>query len=430
MNRSIITYLFILFSGVQIGFAQHIDSVATSDGLQGMRFHIYYPVNQIQVDTSYMDNPINLKEIDTYLARSPWIDSIVIYSYASPEGSYRRNQYLAAKRGAAAKQYILSRVPEGRHFPDTLIHLRPEAENWGGLREEVWNGYHRTDRSEVLAILDSDLPDEQKKRRLKRLNHGITWQYLLKHHMPHLRYATWVSVWGELPKEEILLPEPVSYRMPDATRFPTDLLAPCYELPEREEYDTRTVVAIKSNLLYDAVTWLNFAIEVPLYDERFSLLYYHQFPWWRGGEHNNKYCMRFLGIGGEARWWFRPMPRPADERHVKRDKLMGHFLGLYGQGGKWDFERKRKYCYQGEFWSAGLTYGYAMPIGRRLNLEFSLSVGYASIPYRHYVPTEDYSLLIRDRDKTGTWHYVGPTKAEVALVLPILMKYKKKGGNR
>ena len=77
-------------------------------------------------------------------------------------------------------------------------------------------------------------------------------------------------------------------------------------------------------------------------------------------------------------------------------------------------------------WSAGVTYGYAMPISRHLNLEFSLSVGYARIPYQHYIPSEDWQHLWRDRDNTGVLHYFGPTQLQVSLVWPILIKYRVK----
>jgi hypothetical protein len=61
-------------------------------------------------------------------------------------------------------------------------------------------------------------------------------------------------------------------------------------------------------------------------------------------------------------------------------------------------------------------------------MEFSISVGYASIAYRKYEPSEDYEILWRDPVKHGRWHYFGPTKLQVSLVYPILMTTKKKGG--
>lgn len=397
---------------------------ARTDTTEVRHFRIYYPINKVKLYENYMDNAQNLQVIRTYLAESPRIDSIVIYSYASPEGPYHFNKWLAGERGATAKRYILSQVPEGREFPDSLIHLRPEAENWAGLRDEVWLHYHEEDREEVLTLLDSDMPDAEKKVRLQRLNGRKAWRYMLKHIMPKLRYATWISVWAPI------LPQTSVQPLESAAELSEPVTPEPLDLPWKR---TRTVLAVKSNLLYDALTWANFSVEVPftIQGRQFSALYQHQFPWWTWGEADNEYCNRFLSIGGEVRWWFRPQPRPASDRRVVRDRLVGHHLGLYCLSGKWDFERKRDICYQGEFWSVGLSYGYAMPIGKRLNLEFTLAVGYAGIPYRGYTPSPDYEILYRDPEDSGRWHYFGPTRAEVSLVLPITVTktyQKKKGG--
>ena len=63
-------------------------------------------------------------------------------------------------------------------------------------------------------------------------------------------------------------------------------------------------------------------------------------------------------------------------------------------------------------------------------MEFSISAGYARIPYQHYIPTDDYSILLKDNDLAGTLHYFGPTKAEISLVIPIRATYYRKGGAR
>jgi hypothetical protein len=193
----------------------------------------------------------------------------------------------------------------------------------------------------------------------------------------------------------------------------------------------RTVLALKTNLLLDAVTAANFALEIPV-NKHFSLQYFQTTPWWRTS--GNKYCMQFLSFGGEARWWFLPRVKPATEKLKQRDAIVGHFLGLYGWGGFGDIQIGRKFCHQFDFWSAGLTYGYALPVSKSLNMEFTISFGYAHIPYQHYVPTEDFSILIKDHNLAGTLHYFGPTKAEISLVIPIrsnpASKASKKGGDR
>lgn len=62
-----------------------------------------------------------------------------------------------------------------------------------------------------------------------------------------------------------------------------------------------------------------------------------------------------------------------------------------------------------------------------VNLEFSLSAGYAKINYRGYLPSEDYSILWRDLNNKGKLYYVGPTKVQISLVVPIRKTHKKGG---
>lgn len=369
-----------------------------------------------------MDNARQTTRIKHYLARSPRIDSITIYAYASPEGVYEHNVWLARKRAEAAERYILEHIPAGCDFDERTIRLRPMEENWSGFEAEVEANYHRHDRQQVLDILQAPVCNDTKKWRLQQLDGGYTYKYLIREHMPALRLASWICVW-QAPQPTAIgkVPE-FTARQPHFTPLPPIPVA----IPPVREYDKRTFLGLKTNLLYDAATILNFAIEAP-FNEHFSLLYEHHCPWWLSD--NNRFCVEFLSFGGEFRWWFRPKTHPASERRVKRDALVGHFLGLYGMGGKFDLQLNRSICYQGEFFSTGLTYGYSMPIAKRLNLEFSVSVGYARIPYRHYVPSEDWSLLVRDPDKAGTSHYFGPTKAEISLVVPLLVRHKK-GGRR
>ena len=219
----------------------------------------------------------------------------------------------------------------------------------------------------------------------------------------HISYPEYGKSFSASAKDSVILKDTLNLK---DTLIIKDTLLLKDTLIERN-----TLFAFKSNLLYDLISFANVSVEVPLFKERISLLYYHQFPWWTWGKADNEYCARFLSIGGEARVWF-----------STKSKLQGHFFGLYGESGKYDFQFQRRICYQGEFYSAGLSYGYAMPIGKLFNLEFSISAGYASIPYRGYTPSNDYEILWRDPEKTGRLRYIGLTKAQISLVLPIRNK--------
>ena len=393
------------------------------DSVNSDRYTLYYYCDRIDLQEDYLDNAVQMERIKDILARSPRIDSIAIYAYASPEGAPHRNDWLARRRAEVARDFILANLPNDSVLLPQNIILHPMGENWEGLYEELEANYHLKNRDRVMKIMRADIPAETKKWRLKQLDNGFTYNWIIRHHMPALRLATWLCVYQPIQE---FVPDTMPELNVGLQTLPVpgpSMLMPVDTVLRKKT----TIMALKTNLLYDALTLLNYSIEVPI-TERFSALWYHQFPWWRWGEADNQYCIRFLSIGAEGRWWFKPMPRPQMGKSVQRDKLMGHFVGLYAESGKWDFEWGRDICHQGEHWSVGLSYGYSMPLGRRLNMEFSISVGYASIAYRKYEPSEDYEILWRDPVKHGRWHYFGPTKLQVSLVYPILMTTKKKGG--
>lgn len=408
------------FSVICLCYPCHAHGV--TDSVNSDRYALYYYCDRIDLQEDYLDNALQMARIRDILARSPRIDSIAIYAYASPEGAPHRNDWLARRRAEVARDFILANLPNDSVLLPQNIILHPMGENWEGLYEELDANYHLMNRDRVMKIMRADIPTETKKWRLKQLDNGFTYNWIIRHHMPALRVATWLCVYQPIP-------EFVPDTMPDiSVEMPT--LPELEPLPVTEvSRRKKTILALKTNLLYDALSLVNYSIEVPI-GERFSALWYHQFPWWTWGQADNQYCIRFLSIGGEGRWWFKPMPRPQMGKSVQRDRLMGHFVGVYAESGKWDFEWGRDICHQGEHWSVGLSYGYSMPLGRRLNMEFSLSLGYASIAYRGYTPSEDYEILWRDPAKQGRWHYFGPTKVQVSLVYPILLTTKKKGGSK
>ena len=403
-------------------------------------YEIFFRFDKTDVDENYLDNAKNLASIRHYLANSHRVDSITIYSYASPEGVARHNRELAKGRAEAAKQILLKHSPDSTILNSGMIRVCPLSENWPGLIKEVEKRYRRHDRDRVLRILkNKNISDETRKWRLERLDKGYTWNFLRRIYMPELRLATWVCVYGEVvPPLQMIAAKPVKLDAPvkSLPQVVTSEFSSSFSKPKASSSKSsgdapldpsqRTILALKTNLLLDAVTALNYAVEVPI-GKHFSLQYFQTTPWWNGP--GNRFCLQALSFGGEAKWWFLPRTRAASDKLKQRDALMGHFVAAYGWGGKGDLQFGRKVCEQFDFWSAGLTYGYSMPVGKYLNMEFTLSVGYANIAYQHYIPTEDFSLLVRDPDLAGTLHYIGPTKAEISLVIPIRANIKK-GGNK
>lgn len=78
-------------------------------------------------------------------------------------------------------------------------------------------------------------------------------------------------------------------------------------------------------------------------------------------------------------------------------------------------------------YAVGLEYGYSLPVTRRLNLDFVISVGYWGGEYHKYTPIDDCYVWKETRQR----HWFGPTKAEISLVWLIGRGYcNEKGGTK
>ena len=364
-------------------------------------FAIHYRFDRIDVDSSYMDNAAAIDTIRFCLTHSVHIDSITVYAWASPEGGYPHNKWLSEKRAAAAKELLLSLAADTTKLNEGKIKISPLAENWPGLLELVEKNYHRANREKLLRILRAEgIGEETRKWRIRNLDGGYTWNYLKRHYMKQLRSATWVCVWTSVGA---IAPLP---ELRDSLRAPQSGLGRTVEAESRPV--SEFTFAVKTNLPADLVTAVNLGVEVPL-GEDFSVNAHFTFPWWTAGPYGNKYALQLLDAEGELRWWF----APGEER------LEGHYLALQGSGGKFDLQWGRDIgCYQCYNWGVGLSYGYSMSLGEHWNLEFALTLGYLAIDYQHYVPSPDWSVLLRDNAKAGVLHYFGPTGLKVSLVYP------------
>lgn len=127
-------------------------------------------------------------------------------------------------------------------------------------------------------------------------------------------------------------------------------------------------VALKSNLLHDALLTPDFGIELKL-PGRFSAEVEGIMAWWSNDRRHH--CWRIYGGWAEARYWLgdKPLERA----------LTGHHVGLYGSVHSFDFEFGEGHGRQtpGVMWGAGVSYGYSWKLNERLNLDLGARLGYA-----------------------------------------------------
>ena len=372
-------------------------------------FTIHYRRDHTDIDTLYLDNAAQIAYIRHCLRNSPKIDSISIHAWASPEGTYRHNTWLSRKRAETARDFILAQVADSSRLSASQICVNPSAENWPGLIKVVEEGYDRHDREKLLEILrDPSIGDETRKWRLKRLDNGATWNYLVDNFMSSLRSATWICVWirAEMPSLD---------RLSSLDNLPIEAsetsIAP-YPVCEKSS-DVREIFYLRTNLL---APFANFGAECCINDH-WSVEADYYFPWIPRTA-DNRNCLQMLGWNLGGRYWF-------GKDRTYEDRLEGHSMGANVAAGYYDFERNYA-GNQGEFVQFGLDYLYSLPIFKdRMHMEFSLGLGYIYSIMRPYDVFEDGGKAY----KTGyskKFHWVGPTKATVSLVLPI--KAKRRAG--
>lgn len=389
---------------------------------------VYFRQGQSGLDTLYHDNGTHLDSLVSHLRAIAAdtlreVKTINIAGTASPEGSTWRNMELSEQRAANIVAWLRDRLP----FPESTYVTHVLGENWQGLealvevsdmpwRDEVLDIIRNTP---VWIVRDGKVVDGRK-RRLGMLQGGEPWRYMERHFFPELRNSgTQVSC------EIITLAEPA----PADTVFIKDTVHVVHldtlVLVRRDTVYVPTVaekkpfyMALKTNLLYDALLVPNIGVEFHL-GKGWTIGANWMYAWW--DIESKHYFWRIYGGDLAVRKYF--------GRKAKEKPLTGHHLGLYGQLLTYDFELGGT-GYLGDRWSwgTGLEYGYSLPVARRLNIDFSVGIGYLGGEYKVYDPMDGHYVWRETRQR----HWFGPTRADISLVW--LLGYgnynKDKGGSR
>lgn len=415
---------------------------------------INFRVSKSLVEAEYLSNAIEFRKMNQILANKSVADNleyIIILAGSSPEGTRKFNEKLTIDRARAMKSYLMWRYP---YLNRDIIYSFSIGENWDGLKKMIANDAKMPYRADVLEVLENVSDSDMKISRLKQIANGEAYRYISRNMFPKLRGATTVAF--HLKQDEVIEPieKPISEKTEvgyienekneDNDIIKKEILP--QEKKEENEIETgkedviedkdivdekiienETIqkdtanqftdklskyrwptIAFKTNLLFDAVSALNFEIEVPI-SKQWSIAGEYIFPWWLN--ENKQIALQNLTGTIEGRYWL--------SESIENNKLTGFFLGLYGGAGYYDVELKREKGYQGEFFHTGLSAGYVKPFVKNNNwrMEYSLGIGYLDTDFREYVAK--YGLdnewhLIRQRN--GNTKYFGPTRAKVSVV--------------
>lgn len=391
-------------------YGGHVAAQVRTDSVK-----VYYRVEKTELDPSFHGNGATM---DRFLDRLREITADERYrrfnfrikSYASLEGPLSLNQRLYGGRTEAFLDYIRR---HGIRLPGEINVWQEGCYNWEELEWRVQQS-SMPYQAEVLDII-RNTPEwsydakgnktDYRKQKLMALRGGVPFRYMKQHFFPEMRYSAVLLV-CEFAEPE--LPRPVVHDTVCVVKWDT------VRIVKRDTvYIERTAPrywAIKTNMLYDAALIPNVGVEVYL-GKQWSVAANWMYGWWK----KDRIHWYWRAYGGDiaVRKWL--------GKAAREKPLTGHHLGVYGQVLTYDFETGGRGYMGGEpggtlfdraNFAGGVEYGYALPIARRLNLDFTIGIGYMGGKYYEYKPIDDCYVWQATKQR----HYFGPTKLEVSLV--------------
>ena len=421
MDKKLLFLLFLLFHlylGTICQAQQEISVGMPAAGDDTARVEFYFRQGYSTFSPSFRNNEYR---IDSLLERvallsrdSAWRMRLIrIVSGASPEGNPELNKRLSVRRGMAVLAYMKKRLEQKTVSFETVS----VGVDWMGLTRMVALS-DMPYREEVLDILYSapkeTIRDEavvdNRKSRLQHLHGGQTWQYMEKFFFPDLRRAEILFVYEPCSAGRS---EPVT-RIPIFQNLFSDLsgtvpsslpMKPVRAIGGRPVY-----IGLKTNLLYCVALVPNLGVEFYL-GKGWSAGGSWMYAWWKNDRRH--YYWRIYGGELVLRKYF--------GSRAAQKPLTGHHLGVYSQAFTYDYEvGGRGYIGGmpgGMLWNkmnyaVGMEYGYSLPVGHRLILDFVVGAGYWGGEYHKYDPEDGYYVW----KETCRRHWFGLTKAEISLV--------------
>ena len=352
----------------------HAKTKANADSLSVI---VYYPCGSSTI-SKIPENIPSLKnfmlQLDT-LYQSPSIHPVNLFitSSTSPEGSLHINQSLTRKRNQSLITY-LNQHSELFRIISTSIDYKENRQTTNHWLDQIQPSAYPSLRYSKLTLF---LNREQKE--------VFTLQQIAPVQM----------IAQSMAPEEIQIPEKIEGVSSAFALRTTDSVAKCSPL-----------FWVKTNLLYDLLTFVNASVEIPLTKNitaEATLVY----PWWRSTERHKTIQMRYVAL--TPRYYF----------SNNGNRYTSLFAGLTIGGGKYDLQWTRRGV-QGSMWHVSPVIGYSHHISKKWKMEYSASAGFVHTKYQKYTQTADTpygEIKVKDYPWVSkVLNTVLPTSLNVSLV--------------
>ena len=149
-----------------------------------------FKLNQAQVLPNYKNNAKELENIQALFTKvlsdtNLVVNKVIIEGFASPEGPEGFNEQLSKRRMESLKTYLAKQ----NKIPASMFETSFGGESWEGL-VTLLELSTMPEKDALITIINNTTDDAERKQKIKELDGGAPYQYMLKNIYPYLRNAT------------------------------------------------------------------------------------------------------------------------------------------------------------------------------------------------------------------------------------------------
>lgn len=388
-----------IFGVILLGITGRAEAAEVVDSVE-----VYFHQGRSEIDADFGENASRIDSLQGELTHQRYLQlkGARVVGSASPEGSVAINRSLSERRARA----IFSRFPM---LPDSLTEFEYVGRDWEGLRRMVESDSLVPAREETLRVIDAicaeiSAGEPDNAEHLQRVKALRSYGYMYQKMFPALRFSQLYIDYEPALQGRVIGPGELQTVTIGSFSLPELALSPV--APAKKPF----YMALKTNMLFDAALIPNIGAEFYV-GRNWSVMANWAYAWW--DKNSSHHYWRYYGGDLGVRRWF--------GRAAERKPLTGHHLGLSAGLVTFDFELGGKGYMGGKpgetLWdrclvTTALEYGYSLPVSRRLNIDFTIGIGYAGGKIVEYTPKEGKYIW----EKTSRVNWFGPTKAEISLV--------------
>lgn len=177
---------------IKCPFAIPIVDVSPERFISGAAF-VTYELDSITLKPALFTNPEELAKISNDIDKVAQdslltVTGISIHGFASPEGTYEHNTYLARERARTLLEWVRNEC-EKKQVNVTSFKYDFTPENWEGLIDSLMNHPELKHRDEILALARNNSIKPDDRDNAIRSRYPVQYDYILKNWYNYLRHA-------------------------------------------------------------------------------------------------------------------------------------------------------------------------------------------------------------------------------------------------